>query len=167
MSDIQRFDIRCLAVNKRENGYWVRYDDHRAEVERLTRNNGGLKFSREEAQKDVGALVIQHQQMTTHIEQLTADRNQLRSAMEALIVERDEANALVVRLRLLVRQAQARAEADEITITRLIFDRKVTQDAMNVLISNRQGMLDRSNRNSSISLTCSELTNENTERDEA
>ena len=162
MSDIERFDIRCLAVNKRENGYWVRYDDHRAEVERLTRNNGG-----EEAQKDVGALVIQHQQMTTHIEQLTADRNQLRSDMEALIVERDEANALVTRLRLFVRQAQARAETDEITITRLIFDRKVTQDALNVLLSNRQGMLDRSNRNSSVSLTCSELTNENTERDEA
>ena len=36
MSDIERFDIRCLAVNKRENGGWVRYDDHRAEVERLT-----------------------------------------------------------------------------------------------------------------------------------
>ncbi len=35
MSDITRFDIRCLAVTKRENGEWVRYEDHLAEVKRL------------------------------------------------------------------------------------------------------------------------------------
>ncbi len=35
MSDITRFDIRCLAVTKRENGDWVRYEDHLAVVERL------------------------------------------------------------------------------------------------------------------------------------
>ena len=34
MSDITRFDIRCLAVTKRENGEWVRYEDHLAVVER-------------------------------------------------------------------------------------------------------------------------------------
>ena len=35
MSDIERFHIQCWSLNKRENGHWVRYDDHRAEVERL------------------------------------------------------------------------------------------------------------------------------------
>ena len=35
MSDIERYYIQCWSLNKRENGHCVRYDDHRAEVERL------------------------------------------------------------------------------------------------------------------------------------
>ena len=55
MSDIERFDIRCLAVNKRENGGWVRYDDHRAEVERLT-------AERDAAQAEVQRLITERDQ---------------------------------------------------------------------------------------------------------
>lgn len=49
MSDIERFDIRCLAVNRRENGDWVRYDDHRSEVERLKAQVAALTLAVEQA----------------------------------------------------------------------------------------------------------------------
>ena len=35
MSGIERFHIEWWSLNKLENGHWVSYDDHRAEVERL------------------------------------------------------------------------------------------------------------------------------------
>lgn len=49
MSEIERFHIQCWSLNKRENGEWVRYDDHRAEVERLKAQVAALSVAVEQA----------------------------------------------------------------------------------------------------------------------
>ena len=49
MSDIQRYYIQCWSLSKRENGDWVRYDDHRAEVERLKAQVAALTLAVQQA----------------------------------------------------------------------------------------------------------------------
>lgn len=91
MSDIERFDIRCLAVNKRENGDWVRYDDHRAEVERLT-----VRLEHAQARivpplphADESAQQVQDK-MDGYIASLTTELHETREKLARVQVQYDE-----------------------------------------------------------------------------
>ena len=78
MSDIQRFTIWGCVYTPAGGGEWVRYDDHRAEVERLT-------VERDAAQAEV--------------ERLTRARDGLRDSLREALEERNDARHEAVQMR--------------------------------------------------------------------
>lgn len=91
MSDIERFYIQCRSLSKRENGDWVRYDDHRAEVERLT-----VRLEHAQARivpplphADESAQQVQDK-MDGYIASLTTELHETREKLARVQVQYDE-----------------------------------------------------------------------------
>ena len=117
MSDIARFTIWGCVYTPAGAGEWVRYDDHRAEVERLTIERDE---ARDEAERRLGDMQLLAKQidlwkaasscstpeqmlsgrrfMDARIHELTRERDGWRSDAERMTAERDAAQAEVERL---------------------------------------------------------------------
>lgn len=84
MSDIARFTIWGCVYTPASSGEWVRYDDHRAELEQLTAQ---LHQTRAEVER-----------LKNAIDHLTSERDEAQAEVERLTAERDEARGEVERL---------------------------------------------------------------------
>ena len=137
MSGIERFDIEWLSLNKLENGHWVIYDDHRAEVERL---------------------IAERDKIHAEVQRLTQILNGRRATAERVTAERDEAQAEVERLKeqvaaltVAVEQAdemkahaEAAAAAEEAETDRVMSERDAAQAEVERLLANGQAIFDSS-----------------------
>lgn len=110
MSEIKRFDIPRNGnefMHEDPDGEYVQYDDHRAEVERLT-------AERHQLRGDVEALAAERDEAQAEVEQLWRDLTAadgtidgLRAESTELAAERDAAQAEVERLTARLEHAQA------------------------------------------------------------
>jgi predicted RNase H-like nuclease (RuvC/YqgF family) len=111
MSEIKRFDIPRNGnefLHEDPDGEYVQYDDHRAEVERLT-------AERHRLQGDVEALAAERDEAQAEVEQLWRDLTAadgtidgLRAESTELAAERDAARAEVERLPARLEHAETR-----------------------------------------------------------
>ena len=112
MSEIERFTTGNFGhMLWDKNGGWVRYQDHLAEVERLAAERDNAQAGDDvalsaltNALRDRDAAQAEIERLTTlltveRVEQITAERHQLRGDVAALIAERDAALDEVERLR--------------------------------------------------------------------
>jgi len=156
MSEIQRFTIYgpCV-VTPAADGNWIRYDDHRAEVQRLTaeRDEAMAEVQRlqellTEESKSLPKLIgSMTSQLRATADRVTAERDAAQAEVERLTAERDTAQAEVERLtrarealrdslrEALIERNDARYEAGQL---------RRDQSAQNLNTANGQAILDSS-----------------------
>ena len=154
MSDIERFHIQCWSLNKRENGHWVRYDDHRAEVERLKEQVGALTLAVEQADEakahaeaaaaaeeaETDRVMSERDAAQAEVERLTQELEGRRATNQRIIAERDLAQGERERL-----QDLLTCERQELsTLRERLRQPRRDQSAQNLDMVNGQAILDSS-----------------------
>ena len=130
MSDIARFT------------YWdcvlVRYDDHRAEVERLTVERDAAQAEVERLKEQVAALTVAVEQADEAKADAEAAAAREEAETDRVMVERDAARAEVERLK------AGELNGRRATNQRIIAERDAAQAEVERLRANGQAILDRS-----------------------
>ena len=108
MSDIERFVTIWggVVMHPSSSGNWVRYDDHRAEVERL-------REERDEAHSTIYRLASERDKSNSEVERLTFERDQAQAEVKNLNAQMTDA---IVRIRALTAERdEAQAEVERLT----------------------------------------------------
>ena len=153
MSDIARW--------KAAGGEWVRYDDHRSEVERVMADVVKLRIDLNSAQVaanqrrgEVERLIAERDKIHAEVQRLTQILNGRRATTDRVIAERNEAQAEVERLKeqvaaltVAVEQAdemkahaEASAAAEEAETDRVMSERDAAQAEVERLTQELDGL---------------------------